>query len=105
MWGLDDLYVDTCSEGLKMGYDELLIRRRSRCRQELCELGEAERCEHSREVGIMGKVKVEGLVQWECAGVVVDSDIGLTCSSIQGAIGHSPQELLDISYAHCAAGW
>lgn len=45
-----------------MGYDELLICWRSGCRQKLCELGEAESGQHSGEVGVMGEIKVEGLI-------------------------------------------
>ena len=60
--GLDYLNVDACSKGLKMGHDELLIRWRSGRRQELCELGEAESGQHTCEVRIVGKVKVEGLI-------------------------------------------
>ena len=104
MWGLDDLDVDACSEGLKMGYDELLICWWSGCRQELCKLGEAKSGKHSCEVGIVGKVEVECLVKRKCAGVVVDSDIGLTCGCVQSVVVHSGQKLFDISYADCAAG-
>lgn len=105
MRGLNNLNVDACSEGLKMGYDELLICWRSGCRQDLCELGEAEGGQHSCEVSIMGKVKVEGLIKRERGGVVVESDICLSCGCIQGVVGHSRKELFDISYADCAAGW
>ena len=62
LWGFNYLDVDAGSEWLKMGYDKLLIRWWSGCRQKLCKLGEAESCQHSCEIGVMGKVKVEGLV-------------------------------------------
>ncbi len=62
LWGFDYLDVDACSEGLKMGYDELLICWRSGCWQELCELGKSESGQHSCEIGIMGEIEVEGLV-------------------------------------------
>lgn len=45
-----------------MGHDELLICWRSGCWQKLCELGEAESSQYSREIGVMGEVEVEGLV-------------------------------------------
>ena len=61
-WGFDYLNVDTCSKRLKVGHDELLICWGSGRWQELCELGETESGKHRCEVGIMGKVEVEGLV-------------------------------------------
>ena len=87
-----------------MGYDELLICWRSSRRKELCKLGEAESGQHGSEVGVVGEVEVECLVKRECAGIVVDGDIGLTCGCVQGVVVHSSQELFDISYANCAAG-
>ena len=103
-WGFDYLNVDACSEWLKMGYDELLICWRSGRRQELCKLSKSESGQHSCEIGVMGKVKVEALIQWESSGVVVESDVGLSCGGIQGAVVHSRQELLDISYSNCTPG-
>lgn len=88
-----------------MGYDELLICWWSGRRQELRELGEAESGQHSCEVGVMGKVEVEGLIEWEGDGIVVKSDIGLSCGCIQCMVVHSRKELLDISYSNCAASW
>ena len=88
-----------------MGYDELLICWRTGCRQVLCELGEAKSGQHSCEVGVMGKVEVEGLVEREGDGIIVKSDICLSCGCVQGMVLDSRQELFDISYANCAAGW
>lgn len=45
-----------------MGYNELLVCRRSGRRQKLCELSEAKGGQHSCEVSVMRKVEVEGLV-------------------------------------------
>lgn len=86
-----------------MGYDKLLICWRSGCRQKLCKLGETESGQHSCKVGVMGKVEVECLIKRKCAGVVVDSNICLTCGCVQGVVVHSGQELFDISYTDCAA--
>lgn len=72
-----------------MGYDELLICWRSGCRKEPCELGEAESGEHGSEVGIVGEVEIECLVERERAGIVVDGDIGLSCGCVQGVVVHS----------------
>ena len=105
MWGFDYLNVDAGSEWLEMGYDELPVCRRSGCWQELSELGEAESGEHSCEVGVVGKVEVEGLVERKCGCVVVQSDIGLSRGCIQGVVVHSCQEFFDISYAHSPARW
>ena len=88
-----------------MGYDELLICWGSGCRQQLCELSKSESGQHSGEVGVMGKIKVEGLVQRKSGGVIVESDIGLSCGGIQGVIVQSRQKFLDISYANCTTGW
>lgn len=62
LWSLDYFDVDTCPKGLKMGYNELLVCRRSGRRQKLCELSEAKGGQHSCEVSVMRKVEVEGLV-------------------------------------------
>ena len=105
MGGFDDLNVDAGAEWLEVGYDELLVCRRSGCWQELSELGEAKSGEHGCEIGIVGKVEVEGLVEGECGCVVVQSDIDLSRGRIQGVVGHSCQEFFDISYAHCPARW
>ena len=105
MWGLDYLDVDACSEGLKMGNDKLLICWRSSCRQELCELGEAESGQHSCKIGVMRKVEVEGLVERKCGGAAVEGDVGLSCGCIQRVVIQSRQELFDISYANCPTGW
>ena len=86
MRGLDNLDVNACSKGLKVGYDELLVCWRSSRRQELCELGEAESGQHGCEVGVVGEVKVEGLVKRECGGAAVKSDVGLSCRGIQGVV-------------------
>ena len=88
-----------------MGNDELLICWRSGCWQELSELGEAESGEHGCEVGVVGKVEIEGLVERECGCVVVQSDIDLSRGRIQGVVVHSCQEFFNISYAHCPARW
>ena len=89
MWGFDYLNVDACSKRLQMGYDELLIRWRSGCWQELCELGEPESGQHSCKVGVMGKVEVESLVQREGGSIVVESDVGFSCGGIQGVVVQS----------------
>ena len=72
-----------------MGYDELLVGWRSGWGQELCELHEAESRQHSCEIGVMRKVKVEALIQRECGGVVVDGDVDLSCGCIYCVVRHS----------------
>ena len=60
--GLDYFDVNASAKGLKMRYDELPVGWRSSRRQELSELGEAESGQHSCEVGVVGKVKIEALI-------------------------------------------
>ena len=89
MRGFDYLDVDACPERLKMGYNELLICWGSGCRQKLCELSKSKSGQHSGEVGVMRKVEVEGLVQRKGGGVIVESDVGLSCGGVQGVIVQS----------------
>lgn len=88
-----------------MGYDELPVCWRSSRRQELSELCEAESGQHSCEVGVVGKVKVEALIEWKCGGIVVDCNVGLSCGCIQGVVVHSGQKLFNISYPNSSASW
>ena len=103
--GFDDFNVDAGAEGGGMGDDELLVGRGSGRREELGELCETESGEHGCEVGVVGEVKVEALVEGKRGSVVIDGDVGLGCSGIQGVIVHSREELFDVSYSDCTTSW
>lgn len=104
MGGFDDFDVDAGAEGLEVGDDELLVRGRAGCWECGLELCEAERGEDTRDIGVVAEVKVEGLVQGESDGVVVEGDVILAGDGCDGVVGQAGEDFLDVADADGAAG-
>ncbi len=77
MWGIDNLNVETGAERRGARNYKLLIRRWTRGGEDRRELSEAKSGVDSGHIGVVGEVKVEGLVERESDGIVVESNIVL----------------------------
>lgn len=75
--GLDDLHVEACAKWLEMRDCEVVRTGVGRVREEGGELGEAKGGEDAHDVRVVREVKVEGLVEGERGGVVVEGRVDL----------------------------
>ena len=52
----------------------------------------------------MGEVEVEGLIEREGGGIIVQSNVILGCGAGDGVVCKSCEDLLDVAYAYGAPG-
>jgi hypothetical protein len=74
-------------------------------RQNLCKLPKPKRSQHTHNIRIVRKVKIELLIQRKCIRVVVQSHVDLGNGRVNGMVGKSGQDLLHVTDSDCAAGW
>jgi len=72
--GVNNLNIKTSTEGLHMRHDEGVINDVGR-RKVGVELSESHSSQYAHDIGVMGEVKVQALVEGECAGHVVQGVI------------------------------
>ncbi len=86
LWCIDDLDIQAAAERLDMRDDKLLVWWGPAGRQSRRELREAEGSKNTGNVGVVGEVKVEGLVEREGDGIVIESDIILSSGARYGVV-------------------
>ena len=84
VWGGDDFDHETGGERRQVRYDELLIRWGSGRGEWLGKLLEPECGHDGHDVGVVGEVEVDGLVEWEGRIHLVQRrvDVGASCREV-----------------------
>lgn len=73
------------------------------CRGEVfCELGEAKSCEDGYDIGVVGEVEVEGLVEREGLGIVVEGGVDLGARVAEGVVFEAGHDFLLVADADCS---
>lgn len=86
VWRLDDLHIQSRAEGLHVGDDKAAILLDVRGRENSRELCKAEGGEDSCNVCVVAEVEVQRLVERESCGIVVQSDVDLSCGLCDGMV-------------------